>query len=66
MVVQTLNMLGEDVTSSESDWAVDDGTSPMTALLAWQNAETGAFQADFGEGRSDNLYATVQSLLALP
>lgn len=63
LIVQALTTLGFDVSSSEGQWAAGDRT-PLAALLSWQ-ASTGAFQADFGEGRSDDFFATVQSIPAL-
>jgi len=63
LVMQALTAWGEDVTAVDGTWAID-GTSLMSVLLGWQG-ESGAFQADFGEGPMDNLYATVQSLPAL-
>ncbi len=63
LVMQALAASGKDVTAADGAWAVD-GVSLTAILLGWQG-ESGAFQADFGEGRMDNLYATVQSLPAL-
>ena len=40
-----------------------DAAQPLNALLGWQSA-SGAFQADFGSGRFDDFYATVQALPA--
>lgn len=63
LVVQALYATGEDVSSPDSQWLVG-GQTPLTALLSWQNAN-GAFQADFGEGRFDDFFSTVQALPAL-
>lgn len=63
MVVLALSGLGEDLASEDSRW-VKDGVDPVTALLAWQG-ESGAFQADLGDGRSDDFFSTVQVLPAL-
>ncbi len=63
IVVQALANLDEDISSLESSWA-KQGVSPLAALLSWQG-ETGAFQADFGEGRFDDFFSTVQSMPAL-
>ncbi len=62
LAVQALSALGEDFYSPDGEWAVD-GTSPLAALLAWQG-ESGAFQADFGEGAADDFFTTVQALPA--
>ena len=56
-------MLGDDLTSTDSHW-VRNGVDPVTALLSWQG-ESGAFQVDFGDGRSDDFFSTAQSLVAL-
>jgi hypothetical protein len=40
-----------------------DAAQPLNALLGWQS-DSGAFQADFGSGRFDDFYATVQALPA--
>ena len=63
MVVLALTFLGEDQLSEDSRW-VKNGVSPLEALLAWQG-ESGAFQADFGEGPFDDFFSTVQSLPVL-
>lgn len=63
LALQALYVLGEDVLSQESDWA-KDGVTPLAALLSWQS-ETGAFQADFGDGRFDDFFSSVQSIPAL-
>jgi hypothetical protein len=60
LVVLSLMLLGQDISSADSEWHRDGG-SPLEALLAWQS-ETGAFQADFGDGRFDDFFSTVQSL----
>lgn len=63
LAVQALSALGEDFYSADGEWAVD-GVSPLAALLAWQS-ESGALQADFGEGPADDFFTTVQALPAL-
>jgi hypothetical protein len=63
MVLQALVELGEDFSSPESPWA-NGGITPLSALLAWQGEE-GAFQADFGEGRFEDFFSTVQAMPAL-
>lgn len=63
LALQALAALGQDFYSAEGTWAVD-GISPLAALLAWQS-DSGAFQADFGEGRADDFFTTVQALPAL-
>ncbi len=63
LVVQALSAMGEDFYSDSGNWA-KGGVSPLTALLGYQAAD-GAFQADFGSGLADNLYATTQSIPAV-
>ena len=63
LVVQALLILGEDITSEDSIW-IKGGFSPLDVLLSWQG-ESGAFQADYGEGRFDDFFSTAQSLPAL-
>jgi hypothetical protein len=63
LVIQALSQRGEDVLSASGPWA-KGGRSPVAALLAWQ-AENGAFQADFGQGRQDDFFSTVQAIPAL-
>lgn len=63
LVILALSLLGQDLTSAESRW-VKDGVDPVTALLSWQG-ESWAFQADYGDGRFDDFFSTVQSLVAL-
>jgi len=63
LVLQALVVAGEDLTSAGSPWQTKTVT-PQTALLAWQS-ESGAFQADFGDGRFDDFFSTVQSIPAL-
>jgi hypothetical protein len=62
LVVQALHALGEPYWEDDGTWARAGGT-PLDALLAFQSA-SGAFQADFGGGPSDDFFATVQSLPA--
>jgi hypothetical protein len=59
VVVQALGALGIDYYT-----AIGETSSPLMALLSWQG-ESGAFQADFGDGRFDDFYATVQALPAV-
>jgi hypothetical protein len=63
LVLQALHLAGVDVASSDSDWIKGDA-SPLASLLSWQG-ESGAFQADFGEGRFDDFFSTVQTIPAL-
>ncbi len=60
VVMQALAAAGEDFSNSDGAWA-RNGISPLQALLSWQS-ETGAFQADFGQGKSDDFFATAQSV----
>ncbi|MFQ5614046.1 MAG: prenyltransferase/squalene oxidase repeat-containing protein [Anaerolineae bacterium] len=62
LVLQALSALGEDFYTAGSPWAKGTDT-PLTALLNWQSA-TGAFQADFGAGRFDNFFSSVQAIPA--
>ncbi len=62
LVVQALSALGLDFYSADSAFA-KDGQSPLTALLSYQG-ESGAFQADFGEGPFDDFFTTVQAIPA--
>ena len=63
LVVQALASTGENFHDDDGTWS-QNGRSPMTALLMWQN-DNGAFQADFGHGPADNYFATVQSIPAV-
>lgn len=58
LVVQALSTSGIDYYSD-----TPDGVSPLNALLSWQG-ESGAFQADYGDGRFDDFFSTVQALPA--
>ena len=60
---QALVSAGEDISSAESPWMQQE-KSPLVALLGWQG-ESGAFQADFGDGGFDDFFSTVQSIPAL-
>lgn len=62
LVVQALSALSEDWTTSAGGW-LEGGQTPRQALLAFQ-AESGAFQSDFGQGPFDDFYATVQAIPA--
>jgi hypothetical protein len=59
---QALSALGEDWYTTGGRWAQE--RTPLAALLSFQG-ESGAFQADFGQGLADDFYATVQALPAL-
>ncbi len=63
LAIQALSAADEDFFNRDGVWA-KNGLSPMDALLAWQNT-SGAFQADFGEGRFDDVIATLQAIPAL-
>jgi hypothetical protein len=63
LVVQALAAAGENYSDASGKWAVN-GTSPLQALLSWQNT-TGAFQADFGQGKTDDFFATAQAVPAV-
>lgn len=62
LVVQALNALGEDVAAADGRWT-KDGRSPLATLLAFQG-QSGAFQADFGDGPLDDFFTTVQAIPA--
>jgi iron complex transport system substrate-binding protein len=62
LAIQALAKAGEDFYSIDGRWG-KNGQSPLTALLLWQNTN-GAYQADFGQGRFDNFFATAQSIPA--
>lgn len=63
LVIQALAALGEDFYTLGGDWAPDSTTSPLVALYRWQNSN-GAYQVDYGTGRFDDFFATVQALPA--
>ncbi len=63
LVIQMLLAAGENYLDEDGDWA-NNGQTPSSALLTWQSSN-GAFQADFGQGRLDNLFATLQAIPAL-
>ncbi len=63
LVLQALSALGEDFYTPESPFA-RNGNAPLAALLTWQDV-SGAFQANFGAGRFDDFFSTVQSIPAL-
>jgi hypothetical protein len=63
LVTQALAAVDVDITDAEGDWAAN-GRSPLDVLLAAQS-ETGAFQADFGDGPFDDFFTTVQAIPAL-
>ncbi len=62
LVVQALAAAGEDFYTNDGSWS-KDGRSPLAVLLSWQSS-SGAFQADFGQGRFDDFFATVQAIPA--
>lgn len=62
LVVQALAALGRDFYSDQSPWTQE--RSPLGALRTWQS-DSGAFQADFGEGPADDFFTTIQALPAL-
>jgi iron complex transport system substrate-binding protein len=64
LAIQALIALHEDVYSPEGAWS-RQGHSPLLRLLDWQNPDSGAFQADFGQGPFDDFFATVQALPAV-
>ncbi len=63
LVIQAAIVAAEDIVSPDSRWTIG-GVKPADALLAWQS-ESGAFQADFGDGRFDDFFSTVQAIPAL-
>lgn len=63
VVIQALASLEEDFYSATSPW-IRDGRTPLDMLLAYQD-DSGAFQADFGQGPFDDYYATVQAIPAV-
>lgn len=62
LVIQALAASGESWAGDDGAWAMD-GRTPLDALLAFQG-ESGAFQADYGDGPFDDFFATVQSIPA--
>ncbi|MFQ5398674.1 MAG: hypothetical protein ACE5E7_03655 [Anaerolineae bacterium] len=58
LAIQALSALGQDF------YTGGDTPSALSALLSWQG-ESGAFQADFGDGRFDDFFSTVQALPAV-
>jgi len=58
LAVQALSAAGLDLEAVNAE-----GISVINALLAWQS-ESGAFQVDFGDGRFDDFFSTVQALPA--
>ena len=63
LVVQALAAAGKNYYEDDGPWG-QDGHSPLSALLNWQN-DTGAFQADFGQGPFDDFFSTVQAIPAV-
>jgi hypothetical protein len=63
LVTQALAAVGVDIGDTAGEWAAN-GRSPLDVLLAAQS-ETGAFQADFGDGPFDDFFTTVQAIPAL-
>jgi hypothetical protein len=63
LATMALIRLGEDILTPGGEWE-REGRSPGEALLSWQ-AVSGAFQADFGAGRADDFFSTVQAIPVL-
>jgi hypothetical protein len=63
LVIQALAATGNNYYEDDGPWA-QDGNSPLSALLNWQN-RSGAFQADFGQGPFDDFFSTVQAIPAV-
>ncbi len=63
LVAQALSALGEDWYSGAGGWSAN-GVAPLALLLAGQS-ESGAFQADFGQGPFDDFFTSVQVLPAV-
>jgi squalene cyclase len=63
LALQALVALDEPHAAPTGPW-IQGGVSPLNALLAWQSS-SGAFQADFGSGRADDFFSTVQAIPAL-
>lgn len=63
LVIQAINALGEDPTRGDGRWA-RDGRSPLATLLSFVG-DSGAFQADFGDGPVDDFFSTVQAIPAV-
>lgn len=62
LVIQALTALGEDFYTISSPW-VKENQTPRQALLTYRS-ESGAFQADFGQGPFDDFFTTIQSIPA--
>jgi hypothetical protein len=62
LVVQALAALGLDFYSTSSPFLQETET-PFTTLISFQG-ESGAFQADFGDGPFDDFFTTVQMIPA--
>ncbi len=63
LVVQTIGAMGIDFHTTDSA-APSSDIMPLDALLSYQS-ETGAFQADFGDGPFDDFLTTVQAIPAV-
>ncbi len=63
MVVQALSALGLNFYSTDGLYS-PGGNSPLNALLLAQG-ESGAFQADFGDGPFDDFFTTAQAIPAV-
>lgn len=63
LALQALQAAGVDVDAADSPLA-REGQSPRAVLRA-QQAESGAFQVDFGSGLTDDFFTTVQAIPAL-
>lgn len=64
LVLQALSALGEDFYTEGGNWDAGGNSTPLAALLDFQN-DSGAFQSDFGFGPFDDFYATVQAMPAV-
>ena len=62
VVIQALAALDIDFDSPDSPLAID-GRPPLQVLFSYQS-ESGAFQADFGDGPFDDFFTTVQAIPA--
>lgn len=63
LVIQALQAVGEDWYTDSGPWS-SEGNTPLDALLSFQS-DSGAFQADFGDGPFDDYYSTTQTIPAL-
>lgn len=63
LAIQALSGIGEDMYTADSPWS-QEGVSPLDSLKSFMS-ESGAFQADFGEGPFDDFFSTAQAMIAL-